>query len=144
MKMVEEKHPGTWSALIASATDVRRRAYAPYSNFWVGAALASADGATHLGVNVENCAYGSTICAERHAVGAAIAAGAKAFTAIAVVTDSSSITTPCGACLQVLSEMGVPTVVLHNLRDGQTQQWSLVDLLPSAPKLQYLAAKNQD
>ena len=137
--MVEDKSQSRWAPLIARATEVRRHAYAPYSKFAVGAALLTASGATHVGVNVENCAYGSTICAERHAVGAAIAAGARNWTAIAVVADSPTVTTPCGACLQVLSEMGVPTVVLHNLQDGQTQVLPLAALLPSAPKLQYLA-----
>ncbi len=137
--MVEEKQKAFWAPLIARAKEARQHAYAPYSKFAVGGALLCPSGDTYVGVNVENCAYGSTICAERHAVGAAIAAGARAFTAIAVVTDSPDITTPCGACLQVLSEMGVPTVVLHNLRDGQTQVVLLTSLLPAAPKLQYLS-----
>lgn len=137
--MVESAQSFSWQPLIAEAAMVRQNAYAPYSQFFVGAAVLCRDQRVYVGVNVENCAYGSTICAERHSVGAAVAAGHRQFLGIAVVTDSPTITTPCGACLQVLAELGVPTVVLHNLRDAQTQVLPIAALLPHAPPLHYLA-----
>jgi cytidine deaminase len=89
-------------ALIAAALAVRQRAYAPYSNFQVGAALLSTAGQTFLGCNVENTSYGLTQCAERTALTAAIAAGQRQFTALAIASPGGA--TPCGACRQVLAE----------------------------------------
>ena len=94
----------TPDALIAKAVEVRRKAHAPYSKYLVGAALLAKDGRVFVGCNVENASYGLTCCAERNAVFAAVAAGAKKFVAVAVVTANGG--SPCGACRQVLREFG--------------------------------------
>src|SRR5262245_4652351 len=90
--------------LIAKARAARRSAYAPYSKFRVGAALLSASGKLFTGCNVENASYGLTICAERNAVFAAVAAGERRFKVIAIAARVSGTLRPCGACLQVLAE----------------------------------------
>ena len=97
-------------ALIQMAIESRQRAYAPYSNYRVGAALLTASGRIFTGVNVENAAYPTTICAERVAVFKAVSEGERDFQAIAVVTENGG--TPCGSCRQVLAEFGLDTVVL--------------------------------
>jgi len=117
--------------LVAAATAARERAYAPYSNFAVGAALLLPDGRIIPGCNVENASYGLAICAERSAVSAAIASGVQRFDAIAVVADCSPPASPCGACRQVLSEFGDFPVVLANLA-GERELASVRDLLPGA------------
>ena len=86
-----------WDQLVAAAWQARDAAYAPYSNFAVGAALLAKDGRIFLGCNVENISYGLTNCAERVAVGAAVAAGAREFLAVAVVADTCVPISPCGA-----------------------------------------------
>ena len=90
--------------LIAAALSVRNRAYAPYSHYHVGAAVLATDGTVIVGCNVENAAYPSTICAERVALTAAIAQGQRNFVAIAVATENGG--SPCGACRQVMAELG--------------------------------------
>jgi cytidine deaminase len=119
-----------WDALVAAAWRVRDAAYAPYSNFAVGAALLASDGRVFTGCNVENISYGLTNCAERVAIGAAIAAGVREFLAVAVVADTGVPISPCGACRQVLAEFYVPRVLLAN----RTQQleFTLEELLPRA------------
>ncbi|MCJ7723887.1 MAG: cytidine deaminase, partial [Anaerolineales bacterium] len=102
-------------ALIKIANEARRQAYAPYSNYRVGAALRTTDGRIFTGVNVENAAYPTSICAERVAVFKAVSEGEHLFEAIAVVTDNGG--SPCGACRQVLAEFGLDTLVL--IADGK-------------------------
>lgn len=116
--------------LLSAAWRAREAAYAPYSNFAVGAALLSADGRIFVGCNVENISYGLTNCAERVAVGAAVTSGVRDFLAVAVVADTGVPVSPCGACRQVLAEFGVPSVILAN----RTEQldFLLSDLLPRA------------
>ena len=119
-----------WQALIDQAWAVRERAYAPYSNFKVGAALIAEDGRVFTGCNVENLSYGLTLCAERVAMGAAVAAGVTRFAGVAVVADTGVPISPCGACRQVLSEFGVPLVVLANRESVET--FTMEELLPRA------------
>lgn len=119
-----------WDALVNAAWEARDRAYAPYSKFHVGAALLGEDGRIFAGCNVENLSYGLTNCAERVAIGAAVAAGVTRFLGVAVVADTAVPISPCGACRQVLAEFGVPRVLLCN-RDGKVE-FALADLLPRA------------
>ena len=90
--------------LVAAARAVRERAYAPYSSFKVGAALRAANGELFVGCNVENASYGATICAERNAILAMVAAGQRSIASIAVFTDAETLAMPCGLCRQVISE----------------------------------------
>jgi cytidine deaminase len=119
-----------WDALVDAAWDVRESAHAPYSKFKVGAALLAADGRIFTGCNVENLSYGLTMCAERVAIGAAVATGVREFLAVAVVADTGVPISPCGACRQVLSEFGVPQVMLANR--AERISFSLEELLPRA------------
>jgi cytidine deaminase len=117
--------------LIAAATEARQWAYAPYSKYKVGAALLTASGRIYDGVNVENAAYPSSICAERVAVFKAVSEGEHEFVAIAVVTSNGG--TPCGSCRQVLSEFGGETQVLLASTDGELlMETTVSDLLPGA------------
>ena len=118
-------------ALLAFAREVQEKAYAPYSGFRVGAAV-YADGDIFQGVNVENAAYGSTMCAERSAIGAAIAAGCLDVTAIAIVGDSESPTVPCGCCRQVLAEFNPEMRVIMGGSTDEVLVMSLDELLPEA------------
>ena len=119
-------------ALIEAAVDVRANAYAPYSRFLVGAAILTTDHKIVTGVNVENASFGLTICAERTAVGAAVAAGYRQFSAIAVASRGGA--SPCGACRQVLGQFAMDMdVLLIDLDDGQSvRKLSLRKLLPDA------------
>ena len=118
------------SQLQDSALAVRPRAHAPYSKFQVGAAILTASGEIFAGCNVENASYGLTICAERVAVGSAVAAGHKEIVAVAVVSSGSH--SPCGACRQVLSEFGpAMEVILIDADDPtRTRTTTLAALLP--------------
>lgn len=119
-----------WDRLVEAAWQARESAYAPYSNFAVGAALLAADGRIFPGCNVENISYGLTNCAERVAIGAAVAAGVREFVAVAVVADTGVPISPCGACRQVLAEFGVPRVMLANR--NERLEFGLAELLPRA------------
>jgi cytidine deaminase len=117
--------------LIAAAIDARQWAYAPYSNYAVGAALLTASGRIYEGVNVENAAYPMTTCAERVAVFKAISEGERDFTAIAVVTKNGG--SPCGACRQVLAEFGLDTLVIIADETGHVVNENTVrELLPGS------------
>lgn len=117
--------------LIVLAKSVMRNAYAPYSKFHVGAALEAADGRVFVGTNVESASYGLTICAERMALGAAVAAGARKFRCIAVTTDVDPPAAPCGACRQLLAEFGLALEVISAGPKSQ-RRWTLAELLPAA------------
>lgn len=126
-----------WSMeqIMQAAKEVREKAYTPYSEFKVGAALVDDDGQIHQGCNVENAAYGPTNCAERTALFRAVADGKRprTFQAIAVIGDTSQPITPCGTCRQVLAELCAPDmpVYLGNLR-GDVVKTTVADLLPGA------------
>ncbi len=98
--------------LIAAARSARERAYAPYSDFTVGAAVQCADGRIFAGCNVENASYGLTVCAERVALFAAIAAGCRAIDAIAIAGPGDEPLSPCGACRQVMLELAPSATVI--------------------------------
>ncbi|MFI5279098.1 MAG: cytidine deaminase [Gemmatimonadales bacterium] len=119
-------------ALIDAAQQARKRAYAPYSKFHVGAALEAEDGCVYTGCNVENASYGGTICAERTAAVTAVAAGKKKFRRIAVASDASEPVAPCGLCRQFLAEFGTALTVVSVGTSGRTKSWTLAELLPSA------------
>lgn len=122
-------------ALVRVALETRDKAYAPYSRFLVGAALLTKDGRVFSGCNVENASYGLCNCAERTAFFTAIAAGCKPgdFSQLAVVADSDGPVSPCGACRQVMLELGGPQLVViqANLR-GDIEQSTAAALLPGA------------
>jgi cytidine deaminase len=116
--------------LIALATEARRKAYAPYSHYLVGAALLTASGKVYTGANVENASYGLAICAERTAAVKAVSDGERDLVAIAVVTENGG--SPCGACRQVLNEFGPDMRVLIADVAGKYQALRLSELLPAA------------
>jgi cytidine deaminase len=121
-----------FDSLVTAAREVREKAYAPYSRFQVGAALRTKSGRVFCGCNVENLSFGLTVCAERAAVFAAVAAGETQFEAIAVVADSVQPVTPCGACRQVLAEFSSDLKICSaNLQD-QRYESTIGELLPRA------------
>ena len=124
--------------LVAAATAVRENAYAPFSEFKVGAALVTDGGQIIVGSNVESASYGLTVCAERVAVWNAISQGKRKVTRIAVVADTEDLTPPCGVCRQIIWEFGgdIP-VVLANLK-GKTETVQMKDLLPRAFDTKFL------
>jgi len=117
--------------LLEAARAVQRHAYAPYSGYRVGAALESLDGQAFVGCNVESASYGLTICAERSALVAAVAAGQRNFRRIVVVSDSDPPASPCGACRQMLAEFGLD-IRVDAVGPGRAQTWTLAELLPDA------------
>jgi cytidine deaminase len=124
----------TASELLAAARKARAQAYAPYSNFSVGAALVTKGGDVITGANVENASYPVGMCAERTALFAAVAQGHRSFDAIAIVGPEGVALTPCGACRQALSEFGD----LRVIREG-SDDVTLRDLLPDAFGPRHLA-----
>lgn len=118
--------------LLNAAREVREIAFAPYSNFKVGAAVESEDGTIYTGCNVESASYGLTVCAERVAIWKAISEGEKKFKRIAVVVDTETLTPPCGVCRQIIWEFcGDVPVILANLQDV-TETVQMSELLPRA------------
>ncbi len=124
--------------LIEAATKVRDNAYAPFSDFRVGAALETDDGEIFAGCNVESASYGLTVCAERVAIWKAISEGKRKIKHIAVVADTEDLTPPCGVCRQIIWEFGgdIP-VILANLK-GKTETLQMKDLLPRAFDTKFL------
>ncbi|MEI6805257.1 MAG: cytidine deaminase [Myxococcaceae bacterium] len=121
--------------LIQFAQKARENAYAPYSNFSVGAALLLDNEEVVLGVNVENSSLGGTVCAERSAVFTAVTKGSRKFKAIAVVTDSSPPAAPCGFCRQVLAEFAPDLPIILGNTQGEIIETNLNILLPMQFKL---------
>jgi cytidine deaminase len=118
-------------ALIDLANEARRRAYAPYSNYHVGAALRTKSGRIFTGCNVENAAYPTGMCAERIAIFKAVSEGERQFEVIAVVTSNGG--SPCGGCRQVMAEFSLDTIVLIGDGEGRLiQETTVAGLLPGA------------
>jgi cytidine deaminase len=115
--------------LRAAAMAARTEAYCPYSGFAVGAALQTEDGRIFSGCNVENASFGLTICAERSALAAAIAAGARRFQKLVIVADADPGVSPCGACRQALAEFGLGLIV-EGVGPNSARRWTLAELLP--------------
>ena len=116
--------------LVAMAIEARERAYAPYSRFKVGAALLTTSGHVHTGCNIENVAYGPTVCAERTAIFKAVSEGERQFEVIAVATRTGI--TPCGVCRQVMREFAPDITILIATLGGNFRITTLRDLLPDA------------
>jgi len=119
-------------SLVQAAIEARRNAHAPYSNFPVGAAIECSDGTVFTGCNVENLSFGLTMCAERVAVGAAVAAGHRDFCCVAVVAETNVPISPCGACRQVLAEFHPSLPIISSTLDCKTEEFVLDQLLPRA------------
>ena len=128
----------TKDELVKAATEVRERAYAPYSNFKVGAAVRTKDGKIYTGCNVESASYGLTVCAERVAIWKAVSEGEKEFEQIAVVADTQELTPPCGVCRQIIWEFchDIP-VIFANLK-GDSEIVAMKELLPRAFDTKFL------
>lgn len=118
----------TDEALVSAARQAKEKAYAPYSNFSVGAAVDGDDGKVYTGCNVENGSYGLTSCAERNAVFAAVAAGCRKIHSVVVVADED-YTLPCGACRQVLAEFSAERIIL-TAKDGRYRVVKATELFP--------------
>jgi cytidine deaminase len=119
-----------WEELAAEALSARQRAYCPYSNFAVGAALLCADGSIVVGANVENRSYPVTVCAERSAVVAANALGQRRFVALAIAADNRPPARPCGLCLETLAEFCEDLPILLVNLQGERVSRQLSELLP--------------
>jgi len=117
--------------LVKLANEARNNAYAPYSGFAVGAALLCADGTVYTGVNIENAAYGPSVCAERTAIFKAVSEGQRDFVKIAVSCDRPYCQ-PCGVCRQVMVEHAPDLVILMGSTDGTFKRTTIRDLLPEA------------
>ncbi len=120
-----------WAALLKAAQAVRKNAYAPYSKFNVGAAVLGGSGRTYTGCNVENSSFGLSLCAERNAVGSAVAAGEKRILACAIAAGDKPCP-PCGMCRQVLAEFGDLSMPVALVGGKQRTIHALSDLLPYA------------
>jgi len=117
--------------LIEAARRAQQQAYAPYSRYRVGAAVEGEDGSVFVGCNVENASYGLVMCAERVAIGAAVAGGVRQFRRVVVVSDSEPPAPPCGACRQVIFEFAPDAEVLA-VGPRSSHRWTMRDLLPAA------------
>jgi len=122
--------------LQAQARQAMEKAYAPYSGFHVGAAVETAEGRVHSGCNVENASFSVTMCAERVAIGAAVAAGGRELRRVYVCSTSVEPVPPCGVCRQALSEFGPDLEVISEGSHGKVRRWTLAELLPEQFRLE--------
>jgi len=137
MKITNEEK----QSLIDLANEARRRAYVPYSNYPVGAALRTKTGRIYTGVNVENAAYPQTMCAERIAIFKAVSEGETEFEVMAVVTNNGG--SPCGGCRQVMAEFGLDAIVLFGNGQGEiVKETTVNELLPEAFTPKHLVTEN--
>ena len=120
----------TEKELCQKATEMLDRAYVPYSHFPVGAALECADGTVFTGCNVENAAYGPTICAERTAIVKAVSEGHRDFVRIAIAGTSADFCVPCGTCRQVMMEFAPDLEIICMNSKGESKKFTLKELLP--------------
>ncbi|MBN2907087.1 MAG: cytidine deaminase [Rhodobacteraceae bacterium] len=128
--------------LLSAARTVCENAYAPYSNFKVGAAIRGADGAVYAGCNVENIASPEGTCAEAGAIAAMVAAGCREIAEVAVIADGPTPVTPCGGCRQKLAEFAAPDVrVTMSTLTGETLVMSVAELLPGAFGATHMGAR---
>jgi cytidine deaminase len=118
--------------LIGKAKEARERAYAPYSDFLVGAAVVGESGRVYTGCNIENSSFSLTICAERVALFKAISEGEKGIKVLALVTDTQTLIWPCGACRQVLSEFNPEMWIVSGNLKGQREEKKLSEIFPQA------------
>jgi cytidine deaminase len=124
--------------LVEAAREVREKAYTPYSEFRVGAAVRTREGKIYQGCNIESASYGLTVCAERVAIWKAVSEGEKEFTSLAVVADTQELTPPCGTCRQIIWEFcGDVPVTFSNLH-GKTETVTMKELLPRAFDTKFL------
>ena len=117
-------------SLIDIATEVMTNSYSPYSKFKVGAAIECTDGTVYTGCNIENAAFGATMCAEASAVAAAVSAGKRSFKRIAITSEGNTYCFPCGTCRQRLSEFSPEMEVLCSRADTRYVSYPLTTLLP--------------
>lgn len=124
--------PDTLSALFEAAVAAREKAYAPYSNFSVGAAILADDGSIHAGCNVEIASYPEGWCAETTAIGRMVSAGRRRIRAVVVVAGGERLTTPCGGCRQRLAEFAAADVAVHVAGpEGIRAHFTIAELLPA-------------
>lgn len=127
-KIIDESTP---EKLVEKAMIAQHMAYAPYSGFHVGAAVLADNGNIYTGCNIENASYGATLCAERTAIGKAVSEGAREILAIAITSDSTIFTMPCGICRQVMSEFCSHDMPLYLAnKDGQFEKLRFDEILP--------------
>lgn len=125
----------SWTPLRETAEAVLGAAHAPYSHFRVGAALEAADGRTYSGCNIENASFPVTMCAERVALGSAVADGATRFTRLYLVSDAAQPVAPCGMCRQALAEFAPDLRIVSRGVSGGEASWQLGELLPATFEL---------
>ena len=140
-------HNINWLPLIAAAKNASHNAYAPYSQFFVGAAALTETEEVVSGCNVENASYGLTMCAERNCLAHGLVSGDKSFSAIVIYTAQETLTPPCGACRQVIAEFMLPTAPVMAVNHLNKQKiWTVQELLPDAftPKNLTESSNNKD